>query len=109
VQYINSIPFGAVTRLDGVLNVAAHYPTNANPPDLGPKGYFSEISDDEPGGNGSTKLHMVSRLVPHFTKRCGRGADRFQLVVQDVADGELETKLVLHPSPVLTRLPCHQL
>ncbi len=59
-QYMNSLPFGSVTRRDGVLNVAAHYPTNANPPDLGPKGYFSEISDDEPGGNGSTKLHMVS-------------------------------------------------
>jgi len=60
---MHSLPFGSVTRRDGVLNVAAHYPTNANPPDLGPKGYFSEISDDEPGGNGSTKLHMVSSLV----------------------------------------------
>lgn len=59
-QYMNSLPFGSVTRRDGVLNIAAHYPLNANPPDLGPKGYFSEISDDEPGGNGSTKLHMVS-------------------------------------------------
>lgn len=57
---MKALPFGSVTRRDGVLNVAAHYPLNANPPDLGPKGYFSEISDNGPGGNGSTKLHMVS-------------------------------------------------
>lgn len=70
---MNSLPFGSVTRRDGVLNVAAHYPTNANPPDLGPKGYFSEISDDEPGGNGSTKLHMVSL---HSLGRAGERGER---------------------------------
>ncbi|GAA5907064.1 uncharacterized protein JCM6883_006127 [Sporobolomyces salmoneus] len=53
------LPMGDVTRRDGVLNISTHTPHNANPPDLGPKGYFSEVSDDTPGGQGSTKLHMV--------------------------------------------------
>lgn len=55
---MNTIPVPSVTRRDGVLNLAAHVPTNWNPPDLGPKGYFSEISYDTKGGSGSTKLHM---------------------------------------------------
>lgn len=54
---MNALPVGSVTRRDGVLNIAAHTPTNSNPPDLGPKGYFSQISNDKEGGNGSTKLH----------------------------------------------------
>lgn len=57
-DFQNAIPCGFVTRRDGVLNIAAHMPHNANPPDLGPKGYFSQTSDDNPGGQGSTKLHM---------------------------------------------------
>ncbi|GAA5958554.1 hypothetical protein JCM3765_006672 [Sporobolomyces pararoseus] len=60
------LPIGAVTRRDGVLNISTHTPKNANPPDLGPKGYFSEISDDTEGGQGSTKLHMGSlQHKPH--------------------------------------------
>lgn len=54
---MNMLPIGSVTRRDGVLNISTHTPHNANPPDLGPKGYFSEISDDTEGGQGSTKLH----------------------------------------------------
>lgn len=54
------LPVGSVTRRDGVLNIAAHTPLNSNPPDLGPKGYFSEVSNDSPGGQGSTKLHSAS-------------------------------------------------
>lgn len=52
---MNAIPVGAVTRRDGVMNIAAHAATNSNPPDLGPKGYFSQVSDPE--GSGTTKLH----------------------------------------------------
>lgn len=51
------LPIGCITRRDGVLNIAAHAPVNSNRPDLGPKGYFSHASSDEPGGVGSTKLH----------------------------------------------------
>lgn len=58
------LPIGAVTRRDGVLNISTHTPKNANPPDLGPKGYFSEISDDTEGGQGSTKLH--SKFLSFF-------------------------------------------
>ncbi|SCV68606.1 BQ2448_727 [Microbotryum intermedium] len=57
-DFMSLLPMGSMTRRDGVLNLAAHAPTNSNPPDLGPKGYFSEESDDRPGGQGSTKLHM---------------------------------------------------
>lgn len=52
---MNAIPVGSVTRRDGVLNIAAHVAVNSNPPDIGPKGYFSEACD--PNGSGTTKLH----------------------------------------------------
>ena len=61
---MRALPVGQVTRRDGVLNIAAHTPTNANPPDLGPKGYFSQVSDDTDGGQGSTKLHSSSHFEP---------------------------------------------
>ncbi|KDE04989.1 hypothetical protein MVLG_04637 [Microbotryum lychnidis-dioicae p1A1 Lamole] len=57
-DFMSLLPMASMTRRDGVLNLAAHAPLNSNPPDLGPKGYFSEESDDRPGGQGSTKLHM---------------------------------------------------
>ncbi|GAA5844186.1 hypothetical protein JCM9279_001720 [Rhodotorula babjevae] len=62
-DFMDILPAGSITRRDGVLNVSAHVPVNANPPDLGPKGYFSEISDDGEGGNGSTRLHTVNILM----------------------------------------------
>lgn len=58
-----TLPAGSVTRRDGVLNISTHTPQNANPPDLGPKGYFSEISDDREDGQGSTKLHSQSKFL----------------------------------------------
>lgn len=54
------LPAGSVTRRDGVLDIAAHTPRNANPPDLGPKGYFAQASDDRKGAKGTTKLHSAS-------------------------------------------------
>ncbi|GAA5904265.1 hypothetical protein JCM8208_006820 [Rhodotorula glutinis] len=62
-DFMDVLPAGSITRRDGALNISAHVPVNANPPDLGPKGYFSEISDDGEGGNGSTKLHTVNILM----------------------------------------------
>ncbi|GAA6050887.1 hypothetical protein JCM3770_005757 [Rhodotorula araucariae] len=62
-DFMSVLPAGSITRRDGVLNISAHTPRNANPPDLGPKGYFSEISEDGPGGNGSTKLHTVNVML----------------------------------------------
>ncbi|GAA6004585.1 uncharacterized protein JCM10292_005682 [Rhodotorula paludigena] len=62
-DFMSILPAGSITRRDGVLNISSHTPSNANPPDLGPKGYFSEISDDSPGGKGSTKLHTVNVML----------------------------------------------
>ncbi|GAA5965164.1 hypothetical protein JCM21900_004625 [Sporobolomyces salmonicolor] len=62
-DFMNQVPIGSVTRRDGVLNISSHTPHNANPPDLGPKGYFSQVSDDAEGGMGSTKLHTVNLLL----------------------------------------------
>lgn len=75
-QFMAILPAGSTTRRDGVLDIASHTPVAANPPDLGPKGYFSQTSDDRPGGSGSTKLHSksfrealpeyVTQLTSHF-------------------------------------------
>ncbi|GAA6013112.1 hypothetical protein JCM10207_006176 [Rhodosporidiobolus poonsookiae] len=62
-DFMAVLPAGSITRRDGVLNISSHTPGNANPPDLGPKGYFSHISDDHEGGMGSTKLHTVNLLL----------------------------------------------
>ncbi|BGP58226.1 hypothetical protein JCM8202_003599 [Rhodotorula sphaerocarpa] len=62
-DFMAILPAGSVTRRDGVLDIAAHQPAAANPPDLGPKGYFSQTSDDRPGGTGSTKLHTVNIML----------------------------------------------
>ncbi|KAJ7855758.1 hypothetical protein B0H14DRAFT_2579219 [Mycena olivaceomarginata] len=45
---------------DGVLNIASHFPTNAVPPDLGPKMYiaYGNPKRTVAGSKGSTKLHM---------------------------------------------------
>ncbi|GAA5868488.1 hypothetical protein JCM3774_005395 [Rhodotorula dairenensis] len=62
-DFMAILPAGSTTRRDGVLDIAAHTPASANPPDLGPKGYFSQTSDDRPGGSGSTKLHTVNIML----------------------------------------------
>ncbi|GAA5864556.1 hypothetical protein JCM1840_000542 [Sporobolomyces johnsonii] len=62
-DFMDRVPVGSVTRRDSVLNISSHTPHNANPPDLGPKGYFSQTSDDSKGGMGSTKLHTVNILL----------------------------------------------
>lgn len=68
-QFMSILPAGSVTRRDGVLDIAAHTPRNANPPDLGPKGYFAQASDDRKGGKGTTKLHSASRaIVPRIIR-----------------------------------------
>ena len=59
-QFMAILPAGSTTRRDGILDIASHTPVLANPPDLGPKGYFSQTSDDRPGGSGSTKQHSMS-------------------------------------------------
>ncbi|BGO95711.1 hypothetical protein NBRC10512_007409 [Rhodotorula toruloides] len=62
-DFMSILPAGSITRRDGVLDIAAHTPRNANPPDLGPKGYFAQASDDRKGAKGTTKLHTVNIML----------------------------------------------
>ncbi|KDQ06066.1 hypothetical protein BOTBODRAFT_75091, partial [Botryobasidium botryosum FD-172 SS1] len=57
-DFSRAVPIPNYTRRDGVLNMAAHFPSNAVAPDIGPKMYNAFESDEGPGGQGSTWLHM---------------------------------------------------
>ncbi|KAG8909155.1 hypothetical protein FRC00_010634, partial [Tulasnella sp. 408] len=59
-DFAEAVPVPNYTRRDGVLNLAAHYPTNkeAVVPDIGPKMYNAFESSELAGGKGSTRLHM---------------------------------------------------
>lgn len=59
-DFADAVPVPNYTRRDGVLNLAAHYPTNPEVvvPDIGPKMYNAFESSELPGGKGSTRLHM---------------------------------------------------
>ncbi|KAG8935880.1 hypothetical protein FRC02_005879 [Tulasnella sp. 418] len=59
-DFARAVPVPNYTRRDGILNLAAHFPTNADAvvPDIGPKMYNAFMSSELPGGNGSTRLHM---------------------------------------------------
>ncbi|KAK4052687.1 hypothetical protein OIV83_001974 [Microbotryomycetes sp. JL201] len=58
-DFMNVIPAGFVARRDGVLNLASHAPAATNPPDLGPKGYFSQTSDDSPQGDLADAVNVM--------------------------------------------------
>ncbi|KAG9124751.1 hypothetical protein FRC07_010375 [Ceratobasidium sp. 392] len=57
-DFMDALPIPNYTRRDGILNVASHFATNAIAPDLGPKMYNAFASNEGPGGQGSTRLHM---------------------------------------------------
>ncbi|GAB1528085.1 hypothetical protein RhiTH_011276 [Rhizoctonia solani] len=57
-DFMKALPVPNYTRRDGILNLAAHFATNAIAPDLGPKMYNAFTSSEGPGGQGSTRLHM---------------------------------------------------
>ncbi|KAA1480188.1 hypothetical protein DENSPDRAFT_760313, partial [Dentipellis sp. KUC8613] len=52
-----AVPFPDLTRPDGVLNLAAHFPDNMISPDLGPKLYSAYGTVDDGSHHGSTRLH----------------------------------------------------
>ncbi|KAI0689623.1 hypothetical protein C8T65DRAFT_588529 [Cerioporus squamosus] len=56
--FLTTIPIECrdLVRSDGVLNLSAHYPTQALMPDLGPKLYSAMGSEDD--SYGTTKLHL---------------------------------------------------
>ncbi|GBE89655.1 hypothetical protein SCP_1603190 [Sparassis crispa] len=56
--FIDAVPCPDLARLDGVLNLAAHFPLNGLAPDLGPKMYNAFASPQDNEHHGSTKLHM---------------------------------------------------
>lgn len=74
---MSALPLGCLTRRDGVLNIAAHAAVDSNPPDLGPKGYFSDLSSDELGGNGSTRLHSAFLFFDCLLLCFSRGCSGF--------------------------------
>ncbi|CAO1620852.1 unnamed protein product [Sympodiomycopsis kandeliae] len=53
-----SLPMPDYTRRDGRMNISAHFPKNANVPDLGPKMYNAWPSREDQVAKGSTRLHM---------------------------------------------------
>ena len=67
-QFIDSVPFPEIACPHGPRNLAAHAPLNSTPPDLGPKGYWSQTSNDFIDGKGSTMLHSrPSDAVSHLS------------------------------------------
>ncbi|KIM80675.1 hypothetical protein PILCRDRAFT_52980, partial [Piloderma croceum F 1598] len=52
------IPFPDLTRWNGVLNLASHFPLNGISPDLGHNMYNADGSMQDDQHHGSTKLHM---------------------------------------------------
>ncbi|TFY75292.1 hypothetical protein EWM64_g8720 [Hericium alpestre] len=57
-DFSRAVPMPNYCRLDGVLNIASHFPTNTVVPDLGPKMYNAMATFETEGAFGSTRLHM---------------------------------------------------
>ncbi|EGG04251.1 uncharacterized protein MELLADRAFT_108548 [Melampsora larici-populina 98AG31] len=57
-DFQKAVPMGESTRRDGLKNLTAHFPMNANIPDIGPKMYIAMQTSDQSGSSGSTGLHM---------------------------------------------------
>jgi len=57
-DFEHALPIPDITTRVGIRNVAAHFPVNANVPDLGPKMYIAMKNSDQVGSRGSTVLHM---------------------------------------------------
>jgi len=57
-DFEHALPIPDITTRFGIRNVAAHFPTNGNVPDIGPKMYIAMKSSDQGRSRGSTFLHM---------------------------------------------------
>lgn len=57
-DFQKAIPIRETTNRNGFKNLAAHFPINANVPDIGPKMYIAMQNSDQSGSSGSTVLHM---------------------------------------------------
>ncbi|CAH7684276.1 hypothetical protein PPACK8108_LOCUS18362 [Phakopsora pachyrhizi] len=84
-DFQNAIPIRDVTSRQGILNIAAHFPTNANVPDLGPKMYIAmnNSKDKSQSGysefNGSTVLHMDVADAINIQTYAGKNEDGYAL------------------------------
>jgi lysine-specific demethylase 3 len=96
-SFMDAVPFGDVSRLDGVLNLASHFPINGVAPDLGayqpsyelfltrslgPKMYIAYRSVEDDYHQGSTKLHIdvtdaINIMV--WSSDCQEPRDRYAL------------------------------
>ncbi|KAF8306268.1 hypothetical protein DL93DRAFT_2088849 [Clavulina sp. PMI_390] len=57
-DFSETVPASDYTRRDGIMNIASHFPIGTVAPDIGPKMYNAFEASEEPGGFGSTRLHM---------------------------------------------------
>jgi hypothetical protein len=57
-DFSNALPAPDFTQRIGVLNLYSHFPPGPTRPDIGPKMYNALAGREEPGGFGSTRLHM---------------------------------------------------
>ncbi|KAK9470323.1 uncharacterized protein V1510DRAFT_423443 [Dipodascopsis tothii] len=57
-DFETALPAPKYTRRAGCFNLASVFPATCNPPDLGPKMYNAYPSRCEPGGKGTTNLHL---------------------------------------------------
>ncbi|KAJ7489494.1 Clavaminate synthase-like protein, partial [Mycena latifolia] len=57
-EFNEATPVPNYVRWDGVFNISSHFPSNALPPDLGPKMYNTHANFTASDCQGSTHLHM---------------------------------------------------
>ncbi|KAJ7620116.1 hypothetical protein FB45DRAFT_929501 [Roridomyces roridus] len=57
-QFDSAVPMPDYVRRDGILNLAAYFPSNTVAPDLGPKMYSSYANRTEHNCRGTTQLHL---------------------------------------------------
>ncbi|BEJ16184.1 hypothetical protein CspHIS471_0507890 [Cutaneotrichosporon sp. HIS471] len=57
-DFSNALPAPDFTQRIGVLNLYSHFPPGPTRPDIGPKMYNALAGREDPGGFGSTRLHM---------------------------------------------------
>lgn len=84
-DFEKALPYPIYTRRKGFLNLAAWFPDQFLPPDLGPKLYCAGASSDADGARGTTVLHMdMTDAVNIMTWSGPRPADRTGSAVWDV-------------------------
>lgn len=93
-DFEQALPFPIYTRRQGHMNLAAWFPPQYVPPDLGPKLYCAGASSDSPGAQGTTVLHMdMTDAVNIMTWSGPKPGDRPGSAVWDVFPQEDTVKL----------------